>query len=176
MDDILGLLAGAFLFAILVFIVPANLFSNRLDNTLQNVVNGYVNEFTDTCRATGEIEPEQYIKLLNKLDSTGYAYNIDIEHTVNAVYPIEAADGTVTDTARGGMNYSNKEILNEMFLNSNVNGSEQNDYKMQAGDEITVTVQSRTNTFSSKLNSLLTGAPGTKITASSGGFVYNDPQ
>lgn len=79
MSDTLITIVAILLAAILMFIFPMMSVAERSDDVSQLSVQTAVNEFVDNSRTTGKITIENYSKLVNKLNSTGNAYEIEME-------------------------------------------------------------------------------------------------
>lgn len=79
MSDTLITIVAILLAAILMFIFPMLSVAERSDDVSQLSVQTAVNEFVDNSRTTGKITIENYSKLVNKLNATGNAYEIEME-------------------------------------------------------------------------------------------------
>ena len=79
MSDTLITIVAILLAAILMFIFPMMSVAERSDDVSQLSVQTAVNEFVDNSRTTGKITIENYSKLVNKLNATGNAYEIEME-------------------------------------------------------------------------------------------------
>ena len=79
MSDTLITVVAILLAAILMFLFPLMSVSERSDDVSQLSVQTAVNEFVDNSRTTGKITIENYSKLVNKLNATGNAYEIEME-------------------------------------------------------------------------------------------------
>ena len=79
MSDTLITVVAILLAAILMFIFPMMSVAERSDDVSQLSVQTAVNEFVDNSRTTGKITIENYSKLVNKLNATGNAYEIEME-------------------------------------------------------------------------------------------------
>ena len=79
MSDTLITIVAILLAAILMFIFPMMSVAERSDDVSQLSVQTAVNEFVDNSRTTGKITIENYSKLVNKLNATGNAYEVEME-------------------------------------------------------------------------------------------------
>ena len=79
MSDTLITVVAILLAAILMFLFPLMSVSERSDDVSQLAVQTAVNEFVDNSATSGKITIENYSKLVNKLNATGNAYEIEME-------------------------------------------------------------------------------------------------
>ena len=79
MSDTLITVVAIFLAAILMFIFPLMSVAERGDDMSQLSVTTATTEFVDNSRSIGKITMDNYSKLVSAIQSTGNAYDIEIE-------------------------------------------------------------------------------------------------
>lgn len=79
MEDTPISVIGIILAAIIMFIVPLILIADRTDDISQLIVQTATSEFVDEVIKSGKISAKRYQELINKLQSSGNTYEIDIE-------------------------------------------------------------------------------------------------
>ena len=79
MSDTLMTILGIFIAVILMFILPLIMIANKNDEIAQTTVQMAVADFVNTVANQGKITYFDYDKLVQKLNSTGNAYDIQIE-------------------------------------------------------------------------------------------------
>lgn len=79
MSDTLITVVAILLAAILMFMFPLMSVSERSDDVSQLAVQTAVNEFVDNSCTIGKITIENYNSLIGTLNSTGNAYDVEIE-------------------------------------------------------------------------------------------------
>lgn len=79
MSDTLMTILGIFIAVILMFILPLIMIANKNDEIAQTTVQMAVADFVNTVANQGKITYFDYDKLVQKLSSTGNAYDIQIE-------------------------------------------------------------------------------------------------
>lgn len=130
MEDVLMpfLLVG--IVVLTLFVMPVVNMSDKMDDTIQTIVDDAATEFVDRTRAQGYITYNDYQNLVDRLLSTGNAYDIDInllsvKYMSDDVEDYNAA--YVTDTYR--------EITTEL---SNLAIDQR--YQMKAGDYLRIQI------------------------------------
>ena len=79
MSDTLITVVAILLAAIMMFIFPLLSVSERSDDISQLSVSTATAEFVDNSRATGKITMDNYTKLVETINATGNAYDIEME-------------------------------------------------------------------------------------------------
>lgn len=79
MSDTLVTMIAILLAAILMFLFPLLSISERNDDIAQLSVSTATSKFVDNSRAVGKITLENYEDLLNTINATGNAYDIEME-------------------------------------------------------------------------------------------------
>lgn len=172
-DDALAWIITVIVGTILMFFLPFILFFGRIDQLVQSNVNAYTITFVDNAKVTGKITKENYEKYIRNLDSTGYSFDVLIEHESAMVVPEYDSDsnptGNYLDTT---MLYTKEEITEQLY--DELDGK----YEMKLGDHFSVQLISRKETMSNKLFKALLqmDLPLTKIACNYGGSILNDPQ
>ena len=145
MDDTPVDVIGIILAAIIMFIVPLILISERNDDLSQMIASSATADFVNNVVKTGKITTDNYQNLVLSLQSSGNSYDIDLEVKIldenaskvvtdadvksvgnNAYYSIyttQIEDRLQRSSANSDLNYNGKLILKQ-------------------GDVITVTVKS----------------------------------
>lgn len=160
MDDTPVDVIGIILAAIIMFIVPLILISERNDDLSQMIASSATADFVNNVVKTGKITTDNYQNLVLSLQSSGNSYDIDLEVKIldenaskvksvgnNAYYSIyttQIEDRLQRSSANSDLNYNGKLILKQ-------------------GDVITVTVKNSNATFSQALKSFYYRATGSDI-------------
>ena len=79
MSDTLMAIIGIFIAVILMFVLPLTIMANKNDEIAQTVVQVAVSDFVETVTNKGRITEFDYNKLVQKISTTGNAYDIQIE-------------------------------------------------------------------------------------------------
>ena len=159
--------------AIILVIFPLIIFFGRVDQSVQANVDAYNVKFVDNVKVTGKVTKENFDSLLNSLDSTGYAYDIEIEHESYLTVPKFNSDGTFSGEIKDSkLLYTKEEVLNELY--DKTDGV----YEMKLGDSFKVSLVSRTETISNRLYKALIQSNQTlaRIQSRYGGSILNNPQ
>lgn len=166
MDDTPVDVIGIILAAIIMFIVPLILISERNDDLSQMIASSATADFVNNVVKTGKITTDNYQNLVLSLQSSGNSYDIDLEVKIldenaskvvtdvdvksvgnNAYYSIyttQIEDRLQRSSANSDLNYNGKLILKQ-------------------GDVIAVTVKNSNATFSQALKSFYYRATGSDI-------------
>lgn len=168
MDDILTAIIGIALAAILMFIFPLIVMSDRADDISQLTAKIATTEFVEDVRREGKITPDRYNQFIGNLGSTGNTYNIEFEVRILDENPSRKA--TVSNSSSQGENvyYSVYNSQIETVLNNN------NEYYLKEGDIVTVSVKNTNQTISQQLKNFFYTVVGKDlyiISASHGGMV-----
>jgi hypothetical protein len=173
MSDSLITIVAIFLAAILMFIFPLMSVAERSDDISQLTVQSAVTDFVDTARSTGKITIDEYNTMINKIESTGNTYDVEIEVKVldeNVGKKSAWTQGTVIGE---NIYYSvyTSQILNYI---SSTTGNGDGVYTMKEGDIISVNVKNSNTTLSQTIRSVfysVTGSGTYTIAAQSSGLV-----
>lgn len=167
MDDILTAIIGIALAAILMFIFPLIVMSDRADDISQLTVKIATTEFVEDIRQTGKITPNGYNQFISNLGSTGNTYNIEIEVKILDENPSRKVTANQSNQGEN-VYYSvyNSQIDNVLSRND--------EYYLKEGDIVTVSVKNTNQTMSQQLKNFFYTVVGKDlyiISASHGGMV-----
>ena len=170
MSDTLITIVAILLAAILMFIFPMMSVAERSDDVSQLSVQTAVNEFVDNSRTTGKITIENYSKLVNKLNATGNAYEIEMEVKLLDENVGKKTAWTQSQVIGENTYYSvyTSQIMDE--LDDNGTGT----YKMKEGDIFSVKVKSTWKTFAQMIRGVfysISGSDTYQIAAQHAGAV-----
>ena len=162
MDDILTWIIGLLISAILMFIFPLMVMSDRADDLSQLTVEIATTEFVDDVRTTGKITKNRYDMFLSTLGSTGNTYNVEMEIKVLDENP------AIWKTDGENLFYSiyTSQIENRIY--------EGDGFKLKEGDVISVSVKNTNLTLKQQLSNffyIVTGNNTYSISASHAGIV-----
>ena len=162
MDDILTWIIGLIISAILMFIFPLMVMSDRADDLSQLTVEIATTEFVDDVRTTGKITKNRYDMFLSTLGSTGNTYNVEMEIKVLDENP------AIWKTDGENLFYSiyTSQIENRIY--------EGDGFKLKEGDVISVSVKNTNLTLKQQLSNffyIVTGNNTYSISASHAGIV-----
>lgn len=79
MGDYLITIVTIILAAILLFVFPMITIADRTDDISQIAVQTATVDFVDSVRETGKITPDNYGDFIEKINSTGNTYTVDLE-------------------------------------------------------------------------------------------------
>ena len=175
MSDTLITIIAIFLAAVLMFIFPLMSVTERNDDIAQSVVQTATSEFVDTVSVAGAIKPSDYEAYLEKLNSTGNTYDVEIEVQHLDENPGKKSASTAINAIGENISYSTftTDVLETMYDNSD--GSESN-YPLNKGDNVIVTAKNTNKTIAQSLRSFIytvTGQGTYQIGASSSSMVVN---
>lgn len=169
MDDILTAIIGIGLAAILMFIFPLIVMSDRADDISQLTVKVATNEFVEDIRQTGKITPDRYNQFVGNLGSTGNTYNIEIEARI--------LDENPSRKVTEGQEVQGENVYYSVY-NSQIEGiilgNNSRDYYLKEGDIVTVSVKNTNQTMAQQLKNFFYTVVGKDIyiiSASHGGMV-----
>ena len=171
MNDIVGKVMVYIFGSILLFIMPILNLMTKQDNTIQTVVNDATVTFIDKARSTGYISGTSYLEFMDRLDATGYVYEVHITHLSKEVLPKEGATGDYSAT--WDATYED-EIGKELFPGT-VNKTDTT-YLLKNGDFLKAVVTNKTETMGAKMLNMFGVHTGTTIYESYGGLVGNEQQ
>lgn len=174
LDEVISWIFTIVAACIILVIFPLIIFFGRMDQSVQANVNAYHVQFVDNVKVNGKITKENFDKFLKELDSTGYAYNIEMIHESNLVVPILNSDGTFSGKIKDSkLSYTKDEILEELY-----DASGDGVYEMKLGDNITIDIISRKETISNRLFRALLQINSSLVNIHSnyGGSILNNPQ
>lgn len=178
MSDTLITMIAIFLAAILMFIFPLMSVSERNDDIAQSVVQTATSEFVDKISITGAIKPSDYEAYQAKLNSTGNSYLIEIEVQHIDENPGKKAVATSGDLIGENVRYSTftTEILNEMYYKNAATNPNGQDYLLNKGDNVIVTVKNTNRTMAQVLRTTfykIAGQETSQVAASASSLVVN---
>jgi len=79
MDNTLMTIIAIFVATILIFVIPLMSITERNDDVTQTVIQTATEEFADKISICGAIKSSDYEEYLQKLDSTGNKFDVEIE-------------------------------------------------------------------------------------------------
>jgi hypothetical protein len=141
-------------------IYPAIRVADRTEELAHKAATAAVEEFVDTVRGKGYVEPRDYDILLRKLDGTGMVFDVQLEHYLKTVQPVYVG-GVFQDTFRvEHIGYFALDILEVLYPTDPAmlllaSDSADRRYKMHAGDLFQARVESKGRTLSSRLRGML---------------------
>ncbi|MVX63750.1 hypothetical protein GKZ28_08585 [Clostridium chromiireducens] len=150
---------------LILFIVgPIYVSYQSLDNIIYQEVKAATNDFQKEVRKNGYIDLNTYNLYLNRLNSTGKIYDIELIHTSNLVYPdTSTAEGFSTQR----ISYGNKSIIPIIYDNKK--------YTMKYGDDFKIEVKEKVPGFSAMLIGLATAQINIQTQFwADGGMVQNE--
>lgn len=139
---------------IVMFTAPMLLVMLKADQTTQAYVQDVVEEFVDKSAVSGQISEASYMDFVNRLDSTGVTYDVNIIHSKEMVTPQleEKDDGTFEISPVGKYNtYYEDHINGEIYEVVFPDNAEGKTYYMGYGDYLRVNVRNNTDTMGTKL-------------------------
>lgn len=153
MSDTLITVVAISLAAILMFAFPLMSVSERNDDVSQLSVQTAVNEFVDTSRTIGKITIENYNALVTKLNSTGNAYEIEME-----VKLLDENVGKKTAWAQGTVIGEN--TYYSVYTSQIMEVLESESYKMKEGDIFSVKVKNTGKTLAQTIRGVFYSVSG----------------
>lgn len=155
---------------VLVFVIAICSFAVKTDLNSQSYCDDAVHEFVDTSRSVGYISANAYMKMMDKITSTGNLYEVEIMHQSAQMVPSTQADGTEIP-GKFGYSYSayyDTEILRVVFPEG---GDSYGTYAMKNGDYLKVNFRLKQPTLGSNLIGLFSKKGLKTIYGSYGGYV-----
>ena len=156
MEDSLIVIFSLMIAVLLMFLFPMMDTWERQDDISYMAVYSSVVEFVDSARNLGYITPTMYTKFVNNINATGNRYDITLEHR-KRIYEINAYKNI----------YTNK--IEKVLYDSGEN------YKLDAGDYLYVSVKNTNKTQSTLLKEVLYASDQEvfKVGVPYGGMVRN---
>lgn len=154
MEDTTVSIIGIVLSAIIMLIVPVVLISDRSDDISQLLIQTTTSEFVNDVITTGKITREKYVEFIQSLQSSGNAYEIDMEvkildeNTSQKVVNQYGHEGKVGNNTYYSIYTSQIEEIIE-----NIDESAPQELLLKQGDGISVTIRNSSKTFSQSLKS-----------------------
>jgi len=149
MSDTLMAIIGILVATVLMFIFPLMEIAGKNDEMAQTVVQVVVSDFANKAAAKGKITQEDYDDLVQKLYSTGNAYDIQIEVQI------------LDDNPRRTTTTSNAKLVGEyryysVYTNTILEKLKQDEgYQLKEDDYIVVTVKNTNTTIGTQFKNLL---------------------
>ena len=138
MSDTFITVVAIILAAVLVFVVPLVVTSQRVDDVSQLDVETLTSNFVDEIRLTGKLTRDDYDKFLENLTATGNTYDINMEFKILDENPGKKSVQTTRDKIGENVYYSIYTTQIEDVLEDE---SKNNTYNLKQGDMVTVTVR-----------------------------------
>ena len=160
---------GILVAAILMYIVPLILISERADDIAQLLTQTVTAEFVDEVIKSGEISEDKYRTFIRRLSSSGNAYDIEMEVKI-------LDENTAKENANGTNTYYSiyTSQIEQMLGQSSTDNNNQGRIILKQGDYISVTVKNSSKTMSQTLKNfyhVMRGANIQIITATAFGTV-----
>ena len=156
MEETTVSIIGIFIAAILMFVIPLILISERADDISQLVVQTATAEFVDDIIKSGEITEDKYISFMSSLMTSGNTYDIDIE--------LKILD---ENTAKLYLDDNSQRDTNNYYsiFTSQIEEKLGNQGKiiLKQGDSISVTAKNSSLTLSQSLKAFYNGTKNTNI-------------
>lgn len=158
MDDIVGRIFSYVAGILFMFFVPLSISMLISDNVTQRYVENSLERFKDVCLTSGEISEENYERLISNLSSSGYVYDIKIEHYECSSYSQTGHSLTAGNYLGHGHDEIIEQITARITTDSNGNSVivSGTPYKMNNGDYLKITVSSKDDTYGSKIANAFT--------------------
>lgn len=158
------------LILIMLVIAPVFLLYQGMHNKIASEVDKVTFKFVQDTRNKGYISKYTYENFLNNLSNTRNTYKVEIIHEKHIWYPLKPTDPKYTaDKPYIILDdvYCEDQILETIYNNSK-------DYKMEVGDDISVTVTNNNETSFSVFNKLLGNINEHGIYSNFGGAIKNE--
>ena len=149
MSDSFITVIGIFLSIILMFVFPLTEFGSKNDELSQTVVQVAVSDFVNKVATQGKITYVDYNKLVHQINSTGNAFDIQMELKI---LDDNARRLAVAENFSNIANNKYYSVYTTTILNKIENGE---DYKLKNDDYITVTVKNTNITIGTQLKNFL---------------------
>lgn len=149
MSDSFITVIGIFLSIILMFVFPLTEFGSKNDELSQTVVQVAVSDFVNKVATQGKITYFDYNKLVQQINSTGNAFDVQIELKI---LDDNARRLAVAENFSNIANNKYYSVYTTTILNKIENGE---DYKLKNDDYITVTVKNTNITIGTQLKNFL---------------------
>ena len=164
MEDTTVSIIGIVLSAIIMLIVPVVLISDRSDDISQLLIQTTTSEFVNDVITTGKITREKYVEFIQSLQSSGNAYEIDMEvkildeNTSQKVVNQYGHEGKVGNNTYYSIYTSQIEEIIE-----NIDESAPQELLLKQGDGISVTVKNNSKTLSQTLKNFYYNVKGASV-------------
>lgn len=149
---------GIIVAAVLMFLVPLVLISDRSDDIAQLLAQTATSEFVDDVIKTGKITDERYQQFISEITTSKNTYDINME--------LRILD---KNTAKAGSNNTYYSIFTSQIEDiigvsgNNTNNNRDGKILLKQGDIISVTVRNSSKTLSQSLKSFYYGTNGSDI-------------
>ncbi|MBR6033193.1 MAG: hypothetical protein IKP28_00315 [Clostridia bacterium] len=154
MSDTLVTIIAIFLAAVLMFVFPLMSVAERNDDIAQLAVNSETADFVNKVRTSGTITSEDYYGFIQKINSTGNSFDVDIE--------LKILDKNLS--AKVGQ--ANAQKIGENVYYSKYTTQLESELKntgkcvLKDGDKICVTVKNTNKTIAQMLKNFFFGTTG----------------
>ena len=145
MEDSMISIIAIIIAAVIMFLVPMMLISDRVDDISQLSIQTNTAEFVNEVIKSGKITDAQYQKFVTRLYSTGNTYEIDME--------VKVLDENTAKRETTGLTIGNNTTYS--IFTSQVEDIISNDgaLLLKQGDAISVTIKNSSRTISQSLKS-----------------------
>ena len=173
MGDSLITIITVFLAAILLFVFPMMTLADRTDDISQIAAQTATVEFVDGVRKTGRITQNDYDRFIQKIESTGNTFDIEMELQRLDENPSKKTAQASETTIGENVYYSTytTQIQQEIFSNNTI--------YLKQGDMFSVKIVNNNQTIAEVLKNFfykVTGSSRFTITGGHGGIVMVDGQ
>lgn len=145
MIDAFGRVVEIIITVILLFLVPVSYMASKQDSITQTYVTTECAYLVDSVRNTGFLSRQMYESFLKKLDQTGQAYEIELNHYKRIV------DITEEEYLQYYHGIYKEDILTEL------SGSEKERYELNKGDFFSIRVANKNKTLAARLQGMFYG-------------------
>lgn len=163
MEDSTVSIIGIVIAAILMFMVPLVLMSDRNDDISQLTVETLTAEFVDNIIRLGKITTHDYETYMNRLGSSGNTYQIDMEVKI---LDENTAQRTTTGPTTGNNSYYSiytSQIEAMLQESDNQLGGKNGRIILKEGDVISVTTKNNNKTLSQTLKGIYYSVTGADL-------------
>ena len=171
MGDSLITIVAIVLAAILMFVFPLMAMSDRTDDVSQLAVETATTDFVDTVRTTGKLSANNYSKFVESINSTGNAYDVEMEIKVLDENPGKKTSQATQDKIGENVYYS---MYTSQILDQLEQGGNNAAIALKEGDMFSASVKNTNTTLSQQLKNFfytVTGNETYTIAASHAGIV-----
>lgn len=157
MSDTLITMIAILLAAILMFVFPLLSISERSDDISQLSVQTATSEFVDTSRSIGKITIDNYHKLVETINATGNAYDIELEVKI-----LDENIGKKSAWTQGTVIGEN--VYYSVYTSQIVEVLEKDGiYTMKEGDQISCSIKNTNKTLSQTIRGIFYSISGSDI-------------
>ena len=157
MSDTVVTVIAIFLAAVLMFIFPLMSTAERTDDISAQAVDTATTEFVDRIRSTGKITQDDYDSFIQTINSTGNAYDVELEVQILDDNPGKKV--TEAEMTKVGENYYYSQYTSQILDTINSNGV----MYLKEGDIISTTVSLNSRTIATILKDFVYRVTGNNL-------------